>query len=68
MDSWAHKEASNVTKVSNLLYDTWGNLLEGGDGPPAIRGSGDALRWLNWLNFGEPPLCMPPCILLDLNL
>ena len=63
MDSWAHKEASNVTKVSNLLYDTWGNLLEGGDGPPTIGGSGDALRWLNRLNFGEPP----PCILLDLN-
>ena len=30
-NSWAHNEASNVTKVSNLHYDTWGHLLEGGD-------------------------------------
>jgi len=29
-NSWAHNEASNVTKVSNLHYDTWGHLLEGG--------------------------------------
>jgi hypothetical protein len=30
-DLWAHNEASSVTKVPNLHYDTWGHLLEGGD-------------------------------------
>jgi hypothetical protein len=36
-------------------------------GPPTIGRSVDLLRWLNQFNFGASPLCMSPCIFLDLD-
>jgi len=30
MDSWAHNEATDVTKVTNIHYEKWDKLLEEG--------------------------------------
>ena len=61
MDSWAHNEASSVTKYPTFTMthgDTFQKVVVW---PTSLGRLADLLRWLNDLNFGELPLCMPPC-------
>jgi hypothetical protein len=53
MDSWAHNEATNVTKMPNFHYDMWGHLLEGSGGPKLHRG-------VTWPPLGHPTVTFPP--------